>query len=50
MGHPRPPFGLFQSFSNQQYNIYNKSMLKNIHPAYVAGIQIHNLLNMSCLT
>ena len=30
MGHPRPLFVYFRSFSNKQYKFYNKSMGKNI--------------------
>ena len=47
MGHPRPLFRLFSVFSNKQYNFYNKSMWKNVHPVYSTGIWTHNLLNMS---
>ena len=35
-------------FSNKQYNSYNKSKWKNVHPVYGAGIQTHNISNMSC--
>ena len=31
-GQPRPLFRLFFVFSNKQYNFYNKSMWKNVHP------------------
>ena len=48
-GQPRPLFRLFFVFSNKQYNFYNKSMWKNVHPIYGAGIWTHNLLNMSHL-
>ena len=40
-------FHYFRSFSNKQYNFYNKSMWKNVHPVYGAGIWTHDLLNMS---
>ena len=42
---------IFQSFSNEQYNFYNKSMWKKcpVHPVYGAGIWTHDLLNMSRL-
>ena len=48
MGQPRTFFRLFLVFSNKQYNFYNKSMSINVHPVYGAGIQTHDLLNMSC--
>ena len=40
-------FRLFSVFSNKQYNFYNKYMWKNVHPVYGAGIQTHNLQNVS---
>ena len=36
-------FGLFK----QTINFNNKSMWKNVHPVYCAGITTHNFLNMS---
>ena len=36
----------YQSFSNKQYNFYNKSLWKNVHPVYGAGIRTHDLSNM----
>ena len=36
-------FRLFSVFSNKQYNFYNKSMWKNVHAVYGAGIWTHNL-------
>ena len=48
MGLPRPLllfiFGLFKQTSLQ---LFNKHMWKNVHPVYVAGIQTHDLWNMS---
>ena len=45
---PTPAFfRLFLVFSKQQFNFYNKSMWKNVHPVLGAGIQTHNLPNMS---
>ena len=38
-------FGLFK----QTTNFYNKYMWKNVHPVYGAGIQTHNLRNVSIL-
>ena len=46
-GQPRPLFRLFFVFSNKQYNFYNKSMRKNVQPVYGAGIQTHDLSNIS---
>ena len=40
----------FQSFSKKHYKFYNKLMWKNVHPVYDAGIQAHNLQNMSFLS
>ena len=40
-------FRLFSVFSNKQYNFYNKSMWKNVHPVYSAEIWTHDLSNMS---
>ena len=36
-------FFLFLVFSNKQYNLYKKSMWKNVHLVYGAGIRTHNL-------
>ena len=33
--------------SKKQYKFYNKSMWKNVHPVYSAGIRTHNLSNIS---
>ena len=41
-----PIFGPFK----QQYNFYNKSMWKNVHPIYSTGIRTHDLLDPSLLT
>ena len=41
-------FCLSLVFSNKQYNSYNKSKWKNVHPVYGAEIQTHNISNMSC--
>ena len=49
IGNPRTLFRLFSVFSNKQYNLYNESMRKNIHPVSGAGIRTHDLLNTSCL-
>ena len=50
MGHPRPLFRLFLIFSNKhQYNVYNKLMRKNVHPAFGAGIRTHDIPNLSLL-
>ena len=49
-GQPRPLFRLFLVLSNKQYKFYNKSMWKNAHPVFSAGIQTHNLLNISHLS
>ena len=48
MGQPRRLFWLFSIFSNKhRYNLYNKSMWKNIHPVYGTGIRTHDLRYMS---
>ena len=39
MGQPRPLFRLFLVFSNKRYNFYNKSMWKNVHLVYGAGLE-----------
>ena len=49
MGQPSPLIILFPVFSNKHYNFHNKYMWKNVHPVYGAGIQTHNLSNMSRL-
>ena len=36
-------------FSSKQYNFYNKSMWKNFHPVYGAGIWTHDIANISRL-
>ena len=41
--------GFFSVFSNKHYNFYNKYLWKNVHPVYIAGIQTHDLKNMSHL-
>ena len=43
----RPPKKVPRFASNKQYNFYNKSMWKYVHPVFGAGIQTHNLSNMS---
>ena len=48
MGQPQSLFRLFSDLSNKQYIFYNKSMWK-FHLVYGAGIQTHNLSNMSHL-
>ena len=45
MGQPGPLIHLNLVNSNKQYNFYNKSIRKNVHPVYSAGIQTHNLSN-----
>ena len=47
MDQPRPLFHLFLVFSNKHYNFYNNYMWKNVHPVYGAGIQTHDLWNVS---
>ena len=42
-------FCLFSTFSNNQYNFYKKSIRKNVHPLYGAGIRTPDLSNMSRL-
>ena len=43
-------FHLLSVFPNKHhYKFYNKLMWKNFHPVYGAGIQTHNLRNMSLL-
>ena len=42
-------FCLFSVFSNKQYNFYNKSMWKIVHPVSGTGIQTHDLLITRCL-
>ena len=39
----------FRSFLNKHYNFYDKFMWKDVHPVYGAGIQTHNLWEMSLL-
>ena len=46
-GQPRSLFRLFLVFSNKQYNFYKKSLWKNVHHVYGAGIWTHDLSNMS---
>ena len=50
MGNSRPLlsfiFGLFKQTSLQ---FYSKYMWKKVHPVYSAGIQTHDLQNMSLL-
>ena len=43
-------YRLFLVFSSKhQYNFYNKHMWKNVNSVYGAGIQTHDLRNMSLL-
>ena len=42
-------FVYFQSFQTNITNFYNKYMWKNVHPVYGAGIQTHDLRNVSLL-
>ena len=49
MGHPRPPFRLFQVFFKQTIQILQQIDVKNVHPVSGAGVQTHNLLIMSLL-
>ena len=49
MGHPRSVLRLFLVFSNEQYFFKKHNNLKHIHLVSSAGIQTHNLLNMSRL-
>ena len=46
MGHPAS-FSFIFVFSNIYYNFYNKYMWNNVHPEYGAGIQTHDLQDMS---
>ena len=43
MGHPRPLFVYFWSFSLKQFNV------KIVNPVYSVGIQTHDLQNMSLI-
>ena len=47
MGQQWPLFHLFLVFSTKHYNFYNNYMWKNVHPVYGAGIQTHDLWNVS---
>ena len=47
MAQPRPLFRLFSVYSNKHYNFYNIYMWKNVHSVYSAGIQTHDLQNVS---
>ena len=50
MGQPRPLINSFLVFSNKQYIfISNQCEKYQFHPVYGAGIQTHNLTNMSPL-
>ena len=49
MCQPRPIFRLFLVFSNKHYKFLQQIYVKNVHPVYGAGIQTHNLRNMSLL-
>ena len=46
-GPTQASFRLFSVFSNKQYNFYNKSMWKDVHPVYGTGIRTHDLTNIS---
>ena len=51
MGYTRPLFNLFSVlFKETSIQFYNKLMWKNVHPVYEAGIQAHNLQNLSPLS
>ena len=48
MGHPRPLFLFIFVFSNEtSLQFLQEICVKNVHPVYGAGIQTHNLQNMS---
>ena len=42
-------FSFIFVFSNKHYNFYSKYMWNNVHPVYSAGIQTHDLQEMSFL-
>ena len=48
MGHPRPLSVYFRLFK-QALQFLQQINVKNVHPEYGAGIQTHNLQNMSLL-
>ena len=45
MGHSQPLFYLLTSFKQSLQQIY----VKNVHPVYGAGIQTHDLQDMSLI-
>ena len=47
MGQPRPLFRLFSVFFKQTMQFLQQINVKHVHPVYGAGIQTHNLSNMS---
>ena len=48
MVHPHPLFNLFLAFQTN-ITILQQINVKNVHPVYGAGIQAHDLWNMSLL-
>ena len=49
IGHPRPVFGFLSSFQTNITTFNNKVKCKNVQPIYSAGVQTHDLLDMSLL-
>ena len=49
MGQIRPLLHLFSSFQSHITNFTKNRHVKNVHPVYGAGIQTHNLWNVSLL-
>ena len=50
MGPSLPLFYFIFVFSKKHYIFYNKYRWRNIHPVYTAGIQTHDLQDMSLLS
>ena len=49
IGQPRLLFNLVLSFQTHITNFTTNRYVKNVYPVYGAGIQTHDLLNMSLL-
>ena len=49
IGQPRHLFQLFSAYQTHITNFTSNRCVKNVHPVYGAGIQTHNLWNMSLL-
>ena len=49
MGQTRPLLHLLSSFQTHITNFTKNRQVKNVHPVYGAGIQTHNLWNVSLL-